>query len=102
MMKKLLVIEKLEVPDELAVPGIFLDPAHSAGTATKRLISAAEIGRPEQMAVFQEVRAVQRIGVRLPGVDDSSLVVDEVRFFRVHRAEERVAWKGTRLIDRQA
>ena len=102
MMKKLLVIEGLVVPDELAVPGILLDPAHSAGAAAEGTVSAAEVGRPEQMTVFQEVRAVKRIGVRLPGVDDSSLVVDEVRFLRVHGAEERVSREGARLVDHQS
>src|SRR4051812_26089879 len=101
MMEELLVIEKLEVPDELAVPGVFLDPARRTGSATEGTICTAEVSRPEEMAVLQEVRAVNRIRVRLPGVDDSSLVVDQVRLLRIHGAEERVTREGARLMDRQ-
>src|SRR4029077_18350555 len=98
MMEELLIIEKLEVPQEMAVPSELLDPARRTWAAAEGTVCAAEIGRPEQVAVLQEVRAVNRIDLRLPGVDDPSLVVDQVRFLRVHRAEERVTREGSRLV----
>src|SRR5947209_7758011 len=49
MMEELLIIKKLEVPDELAVPGVFLNPAQSARAAAEGTVCAAEIGGPEQM-----------------------------------------------------
>ena len=70
---ELLVAQELEVPDELAVPVEFLDPAEGAWSAAERFLRPAEIGGPEQVPVLEEVRAVGRIAIGLPHMNDFAL-----------------------------
>jgi hypothetical protein len=78
----LFLVVELEVPDEIAFPGEFLNPPAAAGSA-EDLFLAADLSRAQQVPILEQVSVLARSVLALPRPDDPSLHVNQVRLGRL-------------------
>ena len=80
VVRKLLRVVKLEVPDQLSVPGELLNPPADSRSGSKDARVSADRAGTHQVAVIEEERGECRSTARLPRTHDSALHVEKKRF----------------------
>src|SRR5262249_7807978 len=94
-------IVKLGIPNQLTIPGEFLNTAAGARPREECLV-VTKLAGSQQMAVFEKVRVLAGGVFALPGADYSALHVDQVRVFGLQRKHQGIPSITARLIDRYA
>src|SRR5262249_3189838 len=68
----------LEIPNEAAIPGEFLNSAGGSG-ALEALLPVDCLGRPKEVAVFEQVGGRPAGMLARPCVNDMAVVVEQIR-----------------------
>ena len=79
VMRKLLRVVELEVPDELSIPGELLNPPADARSGSEDTRVSADRAGTHQVAVIEEESGQCRSTARLPRTHDPALHVEEER-----------------------